>query len=52
MVRFFMDEDGLTIVEYAIAGGVITLTVAMAFQLLGGAVASQIDVVTTAVSSN
>jgi pilus assembly protein Flp/PilA len=37
------DEDGLTVVEYAIAGGLIGATVIAAFQLLGGTVAGIIN---------
>lgn len=51
VVRFFLDEEGLTIVEYAVAGGLITLAVVGAFQLLGGAVENQINDMTAAVSS-
>ena len=35
---FLRDEDGLTIVEYAVAAGLITATVAGAFFALGGSV--------------
>lgn len=42
VMKFVKDEDGLTIVEYAVAGGLITLTVVGAFQLLGGAVNTKI----------
>ncbi|VVP14957.1 hypothetical protein PS900_03543 [Pseudomonas fluorescens] len=38
VVKFIKDEDGLTIVEYAVAGGLITLAVVAAFTALGGAV--------------
>ncbi len=38
VMKFVKDEDGLTIVEYAVAGGLITLFVVGAFQLLGTAV--------------
>ena len=33
---FIHDEDGLTIVEYAVAGGLITLGAVAAFVTLGG----------------
>ena len=33
--RFLRDEEGLTTVEYAIAGGMIALAVVLAFGLLG-----------------
>ncbi|MCM8912305.1 Flp/Fap pilin component [compost metagenome] len=42
-MKFVNDEDGLTIVEYAVAGGLITLAVVAAFQALGGAVTARIN---------
>lgn len=36
VMKFVKDEDGLTIVEYAVAGGLITAAVVTAFTLLGG----------------
>ena len=42
MVRFHHDRAGLTIVEYAVAGGVITVAVVAAFLTLGDAVAVSI----------
>jgi pilus assembly protein Flp/PilA len=41
-VKFAKDEDGLTIVEYAVAGGLITAAVVVAFTLLGGVVDTRI----------
>jgi pilus assembly protein Flp/PilA len=38
LMKFLRDEEGLTIVEYAVAGGLITATVALAFTNLGAAV--------------
>ena len=38
VVKFVKDEDGLTIVEYAVAGGLITLAVVTAFTTLGTAI--------------
>ncbi len=38
LMKFLQDEDGLTIVEYAVAAGLITATVAGAFFALGGTV--------------
>ncbi len=43
---FLRSEEGLTIVEYAVAAGLITVTVAGAFGLLGAAVESVITAVT------
>ena len=42
VLKFAKDEDGLTIVEYAVAGGLITVLVAAAFVLFGEAVETQI----------
>ena len=42
---FLRDQDGLTIVEYAVAAGLITLLVAGAFTLLGGNVGAVITAV-------
>lgn len=35
MRKFFQEEGGLTVVEYAVAGGLITLVTVGAFQALG-----------------
>jgi pilus assembly protein Flp/PilA len=43
VVKFVKDEDGLTIVEYAVAGGLITIAVVTAFTSLGGTVATAIS---------
>ncbi|MBT2338884.1 MULTISPECIES: Flp family type IVb pilin [Pseudomonas] len=45
----FAREDGLTIVEYAVAGGLITVAVAAMFVLLGGAVNDRITALCAAV---
>lgn len=42
VLKFIKDEDGLTIVEYAVAGGLITLGAVAAFVTLGSNVASAI----------
>ena len=47
VMKFVKDEDGLTIVEYAVAGGLITLAVAAAFTTLGGAISTQIGRLST-----
>ncbi|AOE65278.1 Flp family type IVb pilin [Pseudomonas corrugata] len=52
VLKFAKDEDGLTIVEYAVAGGLITVAVAAAFVLLGGAVDTQIRALCQAVNGN
>jgi len=38
VVEFIKEEEGLTVVEYAIAGGLVGLGVVAGFQLLGGQV--------------
>jgi len=51
VLKFVKDEDGLTIVEYAVGGGLITLGVVAAFILLGDAVDTNIRDLCGAVSS-
>ena len=43
VMKFIKDEEGLTIVEYAVAGGLITLGVVTAFTNLGTAVSGKIQ---------
>ncbi len=43
---FLRNEEGLTIVEYAVAAGLITAAVALSFQTLGGTVDTVIKTVT------
>jgi pilus assembly protein Flp/PilA len=43
LMKFLRDEQGLTTVEYAIAGGLVGAAVITAFQLLGGNVGAIID---------
>lgn len=43
VMKFIKNEEGLTTVEYAIAGGLIGAAVIAAFQLLGGEVARIIN---------
>lgn len=38
VVKFLRDEEGLTIVEYAVAGGLISAAAVLAFRTLGGTV--------------
>jgi pilus assembly protein Flp/PilA len=38
IINFLRDERGLTTVEYAVAGGLISLAVVAAFALLGASV--------------
>ena len=51
VMKFVKDEDGLTIVEYAVAGGLITLAVVAAFILLGTEVGTNIKALCGAVKS-
>jgi pilus assembly protein Flp/PilA len=45
IMQFVRDEEGLTTVEYAIAGGLVGAGVIGAFQLLGGEVFRIIDAI-------
>lgn len=49
IMKFLRDEDGLTIVEYAVAGGLVTIGAVTAFIALGnnvcGAITSLKDAV-------
>jgi pilus assembly protein Flp/PilA len=51
VMNFIREEEGLTIVEYAIAGGLISVLVATAFSDLGEAVLLVIQGLITAVES-
>ncbi len=46
MMRFIRDEEGLTTVEYAVAGGLIAAVVIAAFVLLGETVEEKISGIT------
>ena len=46
LITFLHTEEGLTIVEYAVAAGMITLLVVGAFQNLGTAVMNVINLIT------
>ncbi len=43
---FWQEETGLTMVEYAVAGSLVTLGAAASFTALGNAVEAQIDAIT------
>ena len=47
VMKFVQNEDGLTTVEYAIAGGLVGAAVIVAFVLLGGQVGAIIDYIYT-----
>ncbi|SIP92240.1 Flp family type IVb pilin [Marinobacterium stanieri] len=51
ILDFIQDEEGLTTVEYAVAGSLVAATVVVAFTDLGEAVETVIDGLTTAISS-
>jgi pilus assembly protein Flp/PilA len=46
VVTFLRDEQGLTMVEYAVAGTLICLAAVGAFRALGTQVANQINLIT------
>ena len=50
LMKFVRDEDGLTTVEYAVAGALVAAAVAAAFMLLGGAVTANITNLTNIVT--
>jgi len=50
-VTFLKDEEGLTMVEYAIAGALVAAAAALAFTALGTAIAAQITTLTGFVSA-
>lgn len=43
MARFLKEDEGLTTVEYAVAGTLVALAVVAAFTQLGNAVGNAID---------
>jgi pilus assembly protein Flp/PilA len=51
LVKFIRDEEGLTTVEYAIAGGLVGAGVIAAFNLLGEEVARVINAITGALAT-
>jgi pilus assembly protein Flp/PilA len=50
IMKFVRDEEGLTIVEYAVAGGLVTVGVVAAFVTLGGNVNTEITCLHQAVA--
>jgi pilus assembly protein Flp/PilA len=50
LIKFLRDEEGLTTVEYAVAGALIAAAVVTAFQLLGDQVETVIDNIRTAIT--
>jgi pilus assembly protein Flp/PilA len=51
IVAFLADEDGLAIVEYAVAGALVITSAVTAFSSLGTAVVTRITALVTAVNS-
>ena len=49
--KFLADEEGLTTVEYAVAGTLIALAVIAAFRLLGTTVGTKINEIETNLST-
>jgi pilus assembly protein Flp/PilA len=47
--KFLKDEEGLTTVEYAVAGTLIALAVVVAFASLGNAVNNSISSITSVI---
>jgi pilus assembly protein Flp/PilA len=47
LLAFLRDEEGLTMVEYAVAGTLITLAAVTAFTNLGTAVSNKIGLIVT-----
>ncbi len=47
--QFIRDEEGLTTVEYAVAGALVTVAVVASFTALGGAIQTAIGNITTAI---
>jgi len=47
IMNFIREEEGLTTVEYAIAGGLVGAAVILSFQVLGTSVGGVIDNINT-----
>jgi pilus assembly protein Flp/PilA len=50
LIAFLRDEAGLTMVEYAVAGGLVTLAAVTAFTTLGTNVTTRITALAAAVA--
>ena len=48
VLAFLKDEAGLTMVEYAVAGGLVTAAAVLAFTNLGAAIVARINVLIAA----
>jgi pilus assembly protein Flp/PilA len=51
ILKFLRDEEGLTTVEYAVAGGLVAATLVVAFGLLGDEVRGVIEDLTSALAN-
>jgi pilus assembly protein Flp/PilA len=51
LVTFLEDEEGLTMVEYAVAGALVTSAAVAAFTSLGAAVVARITFLVTAINT-
>jgi pilus assembly protein Flp/PilA len=51
LAAFLADEDGLTMVEYAVAGCLVITTAVTAFSNLGAAVVTRISALVSVVNS-
>jgi pilus assembly protein Flp/PilA len=51
IIAFFKDEEGLTMVEYAIAGALVAATAVAVFTSLGTAIVTRITALVTAVNT-
>lgn len=51
VVKFIKDEEGLTVVEYAVAGGLIAAVTVAAFRALGITVTGVINGIDTALNT-
>ena len=51
IVRFLKDEEGLTMVEYAIAGALVAATAVTVFTNLGTAIVTRITALVAAVNT-
>lgn len=50
LAAIWAEQEGLTTVEYAVAGTLVTLAVIAAFTALGGAVSAQIQAIVAALT--
>jgi pilus assembly protein Flp/PilA len=51
VLNFVREEEGLTVVEYAIAGGLVGLVVVVTFRALGVAVGAEIGEIIAAITA-